>query len=208
MACAHEYSVEGVYESFHTGLRRFVLTKVSDPAAADDILQDVYLRIHTHIDSLRDCGRLQSWVYQIARNAIIDYYRGRRPMAELSETLPEPENAGEDSCENDIECELMASLGAMVSDLPDKYRQALTLTLYEGLTQQEVAERLGISLSGAKSRVQRARMKLRDSLLACCHFAFDRYGAVLDYRERCCCCATGLPTSEGIPHFEAPSVGS
>jgi RNA polymerase sigma factor (sigma-70 family) len=80
MACAHEYSVEGVYESFHTGLRRFVLTKVSDPAAADDILQDVYLRIHTHIDSLRDCGRLQSWVYQIARNAIIDYYRGRRPM--------------------------------------------------------------------------------------------------------------------------------
>ena len=87
MTCVHDCSVEGVYEAFHTELRRFVLAKVSDPATVDDILQDVYLRIHTHIDSLRDCSRLQSWVYQIARNAIVDHYRSRRPAAELPETL-------------------------------------------------------------------------------------------------------------------------
>jgi RNA polymerase sigma-70 factor (ECF subfamily) len=188
MTCGPELSVEGVYTAFHTELRRFVLGKVSDPAVADDILQDVYLRIHTHIDSLRDPSRLQSWVYQIARNALTDYYRSRRPTAELPETLPEP-GGPVDRCENDVECELMESLGVMVSDLPPKYREALALTLYEGLTQQEVAERLGISLSGAKSRVQRARAMIRDSLLRCCHFAFDRYGAVLDYQDRCCCCA-------------------
>ena len=90
MACMHLCSVEGVYEAFHTELRRFVLGKVSDPATADDILQDVYLRIHSHIAGLRDCSRLQSWVYQIARNAIVDHYRGRRPAVELPETLPEP----------------------------------------------------------------------------------------------------------------------
>ena len=132
--------------------------------------------------------------YQIARNGIVDYYRARRPTSEPSESLPQAVDSGEDSCENDVECELMASLSGMVSELPEKYRQVLTLTTYEGLTQQEVAQRLGISLSGAKSRVQRARRKLRDSLLTCCHFEFDRYGAVLEYRERCCCCATGLPS--------------
>ncbi len=187
-------TLEGVYEVFHTELRRFVLARVSDPAAADDILQDVYLRIHTHIDSVRDCSRLQAWVYQIARNAIIDHYRGRRPAAELPESVP----VVEASCENDAECELMESLASMIDELPIKYRQALRLTVYEGLTQQEVAERLGISLSGAKSRVQRAREKLKDGLLNCCHFAFDRYGAVLDYQERCCCCTTARPSRKPI----------
>ncbi len=155
-------TVEQVYEAFHADLRRFVFARVSDPAAGDDILQEVYLRIHTHIGTLRDCARLQAWVYQIARNAVIDYYRRRRPSAELPESLPMPEV---DCGEGDVECELMASLASMVDELPDKYRQALKLTLYEGLTQQEVADRLGISLSGAKSRVQRAREKLKDELL-------------------------------------------
>ena len=80
-------------------------------------------------------------------------------------------------------------MASMIDDLPEKYRQALRLTLYEGLTQQEVAQRLGLTLSGAKSRVQRGREKLKEAFLNCCHFAFDRYGAVLDYQERCCCCA-------------------
>ncbi len=179
-------SVEGIYEALHADLRRFVLARISDPNAADDILQDIYLRIHTHIDAVRDCARLQAWVYQIVRNAIVDHYRSRRPVAELPESLAGPEEA----CENDFECELMASLASMINDLPEKYRQALILTLYEGLTRQEVAERLGISVSGAKSRVQRAREKVKESLLDCCHFAFDRYGAVLDYQEHCCCCCT------------------
>jgi len=53
----------------------------------------------------------------------------------------------------------------------------------------ELAARLGISISGAKSRVQRARQKVKDMLLTCCHYEFDRRGAILEYRQRCCCCA-------------------
>jgi RNA polymerase sigma-70 factor, ECF subfamily len=191
-------SLEGVYEGFHAELRRFIIGRVSDASAADDILQEVYLRIHTHIDSLRDCSRLQAWVYQIARNAIIDYYRSRRPAAELPESLPLPVNPDE----NTAETELAASLSGMINDLPEKYRQALSLTTFEGLTQQEVAERLGLSLSGAKSRVQRAREKLKDALLDCCHFEFDRYGAVLDYQARCCCCITHSPGKSPISLVE------
>ena len=65
---------------------------------------------------------------------------------------------------------------------------ALVLTEFEGLTQVEMAEELGLSVSGAKSRVQRARAMLRDDLLECCHFEFDRLGHVIDYEPRPRCC--------------------
>jgi RNA polymerase sigma-70 factor, ECF subfamily len=76
----------------------------------------------------------------------------------------------------------------MVLALPDQDRQALILTEYQGLTQKEFGERQGLSFSGAKSRVQRAREKLKQELLACCHFELDRRGHILDYQPRCDCC--------------------
>jgi RNA polymerase sigma-70 factor (ECF subfamily) len=106
-------------------------------------------------------------------------------VSEIPETLP----AEDEVIEPDAADILASSMREMVEALPDPYRQALLLTEYEGLTQAELAERLGISLSGAKSRVQRARQKIKDELLACCHFEFDRYGRVIDYWEHCCCCA-------------------
>ncbi|HAH00091.1 MAG TPA: RNA polymerase subunit sigma-24, partial [Ktedonobacter sp.] len=66
--------------------------------------------------------------------------------------------------------ELIPCIKTMVDSLPNDYREALYLTEYEGLTQRELADRLGLSFSGAKSRVQRAREKLKVMLLDCCHF--------------------------------------
>ena len=71
---------------------------------------------------------------------------------------------------------------------PEPYRGALIATEYEGLTQAQLAQREGISLPAAKSRVQRARTKLKEELLACCHFELDRHGGIIDYYERCCSC--------------------
>jgi RNA polymerase sigma-70 factor (ECF subfamily) len=67
----------------------------------------------------------------------------------------------------------------------------LVLTEYQGLTQKELGERLGLSFSGAKSRVQRAREKLKQQLLACCHFELDRRGHVINYQPKCQCCSSG-----------------
>jgi RNA polymerase sigma-70 factor (ECF subfamily) len=116
----------------------------------------------------------------------MDYYRSQRPTAELPETLALPEDPDED----DAARELAPSLKAMINCLPEKYRQALLLTEYQGLTQKQMAEQLGISLSGAKSRVQRAREQLKDMLLDCCHFEFDRRGNILSYQPRCACCSS------------------
>jgi RNA polymerase sigma-70 factor (ECF subfamily) len=97
--------------------------------------------------------------------------------------------------EEDPEARLALSLKETVLALPEPHRQALLLTEYEGLNQRELAERLGISFSGAKSRVQRARQKLRSVLQECCHCELDRRGRVVDYYPRCCGCAASISTS-------------
>ncbi len=181
-------TLESIFETFHARLRRFILKRVSDEATADDILQDVFLKIHLRMSTLQDSDRLEAWVYQIARNAIIDHYRRPDRFVRLDEILPAPEP---ESTESDAAGEIAASMREMAESLPEPYREALLLTEFGGLSQQQLADRLGISLSGAKSRVQRARQKIRDDLLTCCHFEFDRYGRVVDFWEHCCCCAGG-----------------
>jgi RNA polymerase sigma-70 factor (ECF subfamily) len=176
---------EQLWETFSVPLHQFIRRRVLDPHSAEDILQDVFLKIHSRIDTLNQQERVASWMYQIARNAIADYYRARRPTLELPETLAAPD----DLIDDDVERELLPCIAAMVDALPADYREALRLTEYAGLSQKQLSERLGISFSGAKSRVQRARAKLKEQLLACCHFQFDYAGRIIDYQPRCVCCA-------------------
>ncbi len=178
-------TTESLWETFHTGLKHFILKRIPDEQSADDVLQETFLKIHTHIATLREEEKLQSWMYQIARNAIADYYREQKAIVELPRLLLAPE---EPVFEDEVIRDLIPSVKAMVEGLPDTYREALILTEYEGLTQRELAERLGLSLSGAKSRVQRAREKLKTMLLDCCHFEFDRLGKIIDYQPNCACC--------------------
>jgi RNA polymerase sigma-70 factor, ECF subfamily len=180
-------TTETVWEGFHGRLKQFILRRVPDEQNAEDILQDVFLKVHLHIDTLRNEQRLESWVYQITRNAIADYYRAQREIRGLPDALVLP--VLPDDALDDAVRELSPCVRAMVNSLPDDYRQALVLTEYEGLTQKEMGERLGLSFSGAKSRVQRAREKLKDMLLDCCHFEFDRFGGIIDYQPRCPCCS-------------------
>ena len=180
-------TTEQAWEAFHTPLHQFIRRRVADEATAEDILQEVFLKIHQSGSSLKDARRLESWIYQITRNLIIDHYRSRRhPMISLDagKALDLPEDLPDD----DIVNELLPCVRAMVLALPDQDRQAVILTDYQGLTQKELGERLGLSFSGAKSRVQRAREKLKQELLACCHFELDRRGHILDYQPRCDCC--------------------
>lgn len=178
-----------LWEQYSRRLLAFIRGRVWDDAEAEDILQEVFIRIHRHLCCLPDWEKPEAWFYQIARNLIIDHYRQRRNLGEIPDDLPaEPDPEGPARLEDDPEAELALSLADMVAELPEPYRQALLLTEYQGLSQKQLAESLGISLSGAKSRVQRARQKLREMLLNCCHFIFDRRGGVVEYYQRCCCC--------------------
>src|SRR5258707_5876698 len=189
-------TTEHIWEAFHTPLQQFIRRRVSDEATAEDVLQDVFLKIHQHVETLKDVKKLESWIYQITRNAIIDSYRSSRPTTTLDavEVLGLPEELPDD----DVVSELLPCVRAMVRKLPELDRQALVLTEYQGLTQKEMAERLGLSFSGAKSRVQCAREKLKQQLLECCHFELDRRGHIIDYQARCHSCETAACCSDEL----------
>ena len=171
-----------LWQELSDRLRLFILRRVRSEHDAEDILQDVFWKFHNNIHTLKHGDKLEAWIYQIARNTIIDYYRhqAKSPsdIAEMPELAAEPVAAG------GTPEEVVACLKPMIDDLPEKYRQAIVLTEYENLTQKEMSQKLGLSLSGAKSRVQRARTKLKGTLLACCHFEFDRLGNILDYQPK------------------------
>ena len=123
----------------------------------------------------------------MARNVWIDH--ARRAALPSSEELAEvPERV--DETEANFNADVSGWARSMIANLPDDDRVALELSELEGLPQKDVAVRLGLSLSGAKSRIQRGRAKLRAMILACCHLDFDGHGNVVDYRqlENCPCC--------------------
>ena len=175
-------SIDQIWSEFTAQLRRFIASRVKNGADVEDILQEVFIKIHRGLDRLEDPARLHAWVYQITRNAIIDHYRQGEQKVEIPSELPDV--IAEEGASEDAEAEVATWLRSMAEDLPEKYREALLLTDIEGLTQKELAERLDISLSGAKSRVQRAREKLKDVLLECCHLEVDRRGRVVDWESR------------------------
>ncbi|MCE3222622.1 MAG: sigZ [Nitrospira sp.] len=187
-------TVTEVWQQVHDGLRWFIAKRVADPAQVEDILQEVFLRIHQRIDGLKDPRRVISWIYQITRHAVIDHYRTTGQRREVPAglaadmettglaTAAVSPNGGEDS--GQVRRELAGCLRPMLNRLSPDYRDAIMLVELEGLTQQAAAERLGLSLSGMKSRVQRGRKQLRQMLDACCLIQLDRRGGVAEYERR------------------------
>ena len=171
-----------IWREFSEALRGFILKRVHDEDAADDILQDAFVKIHQNIDSVRDPGSLRAWLYQLTRNTIMDHYRKRElatvPL-ELPESIPDDSPA-----ETNIGAELEPCVRALMARLPEKYRQSLELTEFRGLTQKEMGQQLGLSVSGAKSRAQRARQQMKGLLLECCDFEFDQLGNIQEYQAK------------------------
>lgn len=177
-------SIENIWKEFHSKLRQFIVMRVSNADDAEDMLQEVFIRIYKNINSLKDEQKLTSWIFQITRNVIIDYYRSKKDSKEFDDEIISTNIGEEDSI-----LKLSVGLNEFVEHLPPIYKEAIQLTEIEGLKQRELAEKLGISLTGAKSRVQRARQQLKEMLLDCCNFEFDSAGKMCDFSKKMNCCA-------------------
>jgi RNA polymerase sigma-70 factor (ECF subfamily) len=172
------------WSELETRLRPYVARRVASQSDVDDILQEIFVRMYRGLADLRDGERFGGWVYRIAEHVIVDSARARArhpetPRAEVPEAVI-PEGAGIDDLQSDLgEC-----VALFVARLPSPYREAITLTELEGLTQKDAAEMLGISLSGMKSRVQRGREKIRDMFDECCRISVDCRGRVVGCEPR------------------------
>ena len=173
-------------------LRRFVLVRVGDPELAEDITQDVIVRSIAS-GALDRVDNVSAWLYRSARNAVIDHYRTRRAQDQDLGLERWPEPATRDDLPNDATRDLAKCLQPMMGALHPNARDALTRVDLEGQTHRQAAEQLGISVSGMKSRVQRARRELKEQLTSCCQVHTDRTGAIAEYvpKARTCGCPDG-----------------
>jgi len=176
-------SLEEIWLDHSSGLLAFIRGRIPDRNLAEDILQDVFLKVHSKLGTLNNEERLQSWLYQITRHTMIDYYRRHRGTESLPDSLPLAETSQEaEWWQTWAKC-----VRPMIELLPSPYRDALLLSDIDGLPLKEVAERLGLSLPGAKSRVQRGRVKLKQVYVNCCQIEFDRRGNPIhcESEDRC-----------------------
>ncbi|CAM3804985.1 RNA polymerase sigma factor SigZ [Parendozoicomonas haliclonae] len=171
--------MEAHWDAHKERLRAYIISKVDDLSAVDDILQEVYFKAHTRQHTLKSEESMGGWLYRIAYNTIMDHFRQQKPWEELPDYLEAPvEDESEQVYSGLVEC-----LQPLMDELPDKYRLPLQLAELDGFTQKQVAEQLGLSLTAAKSRIQRARVKLRERYTDCCAIEVGRSG-VTDYYPR------------------------
>lgn len=179
MTALNESAVE-----LRTALHEFVARRVP-LQDAEDVLQDVFVRLQRGLGDVRDDQRLAGWMYQVARHAIADHYRkpGHRreqAVADLSDVPVVVESADA----SEPPAGLVHATISFMQRLSAEDREALELTDLQGLTQAEAARRLGLSTPGMKSRVQRARARLRDLLDGCCAIEVDARGGIVDCEPR------------------------
>ena len=168
------------WNAMNEQLFNFVNQKVKDADLSKDIIQDVFIKVFSKIETLDNKDKIVSWIFQITRNEIINHFR-KQNFKDSSKEIPELEILDENLTTEFSKCML-----PMINSLPEKYREAIKLSEIDNISQKELAERLNISYSGAKSRVQRGREMLKSSLQQCCTISTDKYGNITDYKVKDC----------------------
>lgn len=168
-------------------LRRFLAHRSGCAAEADDLLQDVFLRAVLQGADFCRVENPRAWLFQVARNLLVDRLRLTKEQVPLPDDL-----LTEAPQETDPVDLLSHCLPRVLSELSLEDREAIVLCDIQGLTQKAFAERLRLSLPAAKSRVQRARRRLRSQLAEACQLTFDRDGKV-------CCFVPRPPMESGNP---------
>ncbi|MEH6343587.1 MAG: sigma-70 family RNA polymerase sigma factor [Bermanella sp.] len=178
--------IESIWNTFHHQLLNFIISKVQNKTHAEDILQDVFVKVMKNIETLADEQKLQSWLYQICRYAIIDFYRskdknGQQISQETLDTLiSEEEN-------HEQQAQISRCLIILINELPQRVSELLIDSEIEQLKQKDIAQKYKITLSATKSRILRGRDLLKKKLSNCCQFEFNENGAQATCINHCGC---------------------
>lgn len=155
---------------------------VSDKYQAEDILQEVGLRIQKNASKIKDINNINAWLYRITYNLIVDYYRGANKYSLIEDmnelflpTTLENENYNKEAAE---------CLLKLVEYLPQTYKEAIIECDYNGEKQRSLGKKWGLSNSGSKSRIQRARKKLKTEFLNCCEVKSDNLGNIVEFHTQ------------------------
>jgi len=177
-------TTQQVWTKYAEDLRRFIFSKVKEDAITDDILKDSFIKIHTKLHTLKNLNKLKSWIFSIARNSVMDYFKTANKTFEIANF--EAEITLEEDLHTEKDC-----LRGILQNLPKKYRDPIFLSDIKGLKQQEVANQLKQSLPTTKSQIRRARKLIAQGFMDCCGYVLNDDGKLvgeLQEKEDCKVC--------------------
>jgi RNA polymerase sigma-70 factor, ECF subfamily len=177
--------IAGLYTQFHNPVLGYIRSKIRPKEDAEDVLQNIFIKVSSNVDKLNSEEKLQSWIFTITRNAIIDYYRVNASRKNMS--MNEPEGDILEAETFDSTKGLEQCMDRMINLLPDEYREIIIDSELKGVKQKELAEKYGVAYPTMRSRVQRGRERLKQLFHNCCHIATDRLGNILEAKERSDC---------------------
>lgn len=170
-------NLEQLWDEYHNHIRNFVLHKTNHHTDTEDIVQITFMKAYEGMARLQDEEKRRAWIFQIARNSIVDHFRKEKK----TETLLDNVNMVEEELVADCNSEAVAGMMSILTRMPNKYREALELSELQGMSQKQLSEQLNISYSGAKSRVQRGRQLVKEMMTSCCTIEADHYGNIVEY---------------------------
>ena len=149
-------------------LRRIISRYVRHATVVDDIYQEISLKVMRRIDTVRDPLTLRSWLFQLARNACLDWLRtqSRRPTTP-SDRLPDQDASGDlgrSPIEHMLSAERISAVHKALAELPESQRKVILLRIEDGLDHEAIAARLGISRQAVEVRLCRGRARLKEQL--------------------------------------------
>ena len=160
-------------------IRGFLSNRVGSAADADDLLQEVFLKALLHGNNFCELDSPRAWLFHVARNLLVDRLRLTR------EQVPLPDDLSVESSAESVPVELLSQcLPRVLTELSPEDREAVVLCDIQGMTQKDYAQHIGVSLPAAKSRVQRARLRLRAQLEKSCQVRFDKEGKICCFVPR------------------------
>lgn len=138
---------EDIYKDYHEKVLHLVMSKVGNTTDAEDLTEDVFVKVYSKLDTFDESkASISTWIYRIAQNTIIDYYRTRKVYSEVPEELSEDSEVDEDILNNEV----LEALADALTKLPERDRDLMILHYYKGMTLKEAAATVGMSYSNAK----------------------------------------------------------
>lgn len=183
------YQTPRFWQNYQPQLKGFVRKRISDPDAAKDVLQDIFIKIYTHCQkfdfSCQKAGivNLRAWIFQTAQNTVNDYYRKGKNHQDL-DTIADLnlQHLAYEENTNSYH-DMSAYVQYLLLCLPEIYRVPLSMEL-DGVAQKKIAQQLGMGLPAIKSRIQRARQLFKKLTQECFYLNLDQKGRIDSFEAK------------------------
>lgn len=162
---------QNIWNTFNDELYFFILKRVKNKNDTNDIFQNTFLKIHKNLDKLKNEEKVKAWIFQIARNEIINHFNKEAIYTEEERNTNKeiPQDINEEIC----------CFDRFITDLPKIYQDVIELVYIKGLKQKDVASTLNISLENVKARIKRSKDILKENFKACCKYDLDKKGNLI-----------------------------